>query len=311
MRSSTTAAGLLLGYAADLYFADPRRGHPVAGFGRAATALQRWIYVDSRSAGVAYTTACVAGAAGVGVLAERAVRGSAGATVAATAVATWAVLGGTSLRREAATISAFLEADDLAAARERLPHLVGRDPSSLDRDQIARAVVESVAENTSDAVVAPLFWGAVAGIPGLLAYRAANTLDAMVGYRNTRYLNFGWASARFDDVLNWVPARFTGAVTVAVAPTVGGSPIKTYKTLRRDGARHPSPNAGRCEASAAGALGVRLGGTNTYGDMVEDRPVMGGGRAPRVKDIRRASRLSAVVGAVSVIAAARLSGLIR
>lgn len=199
-------------------------------------------------------------------------------------------------------------AGDLAVARERLPHLCGRDPRGLDADQIARAVVESVAENTSDAVVAPLFWGAVAGIPGLLAYRAANTLDAMVGYRDAKYRNFGWASARLDDVLNWVPARFTGAVTVAAAPVVGGSPVRALRVLRRDGARHPSPNAGRCEASAAGALGVRLGGTNTYGDVVEHRPVLGTGRAPRVADIRRAAVLSATVGLASAVAAARLAG---
>jgi adenosylcobinamide-phosphate synthase len=310
MRFSTRATGLLLGYTADLYFADPRRGHPVAGFGRAASALRKVMYADSRPVGAAYTTVCVSGAAGLGLLAERAGRRSPVLGVGLTAAATWAVLGGTSLRREAATIGASLEADDLAAARERLPHLCGRDPSRLGGDQIARAVVESVAENTSDAVVAPLFWGAVTGVPGLLAYRAANTLDAMVGYRDERYLRFGWASARLDDVLNWVPARFTGAVTVAVSPVVGGNPVKTLRILRRDGASHPSPNAGRCESSAAGALGIRLGGTNTYGDAVEHRPVMGSGHAPRIGDIRRASKLSAAVGAVSVLAAARLSRLL-
>ena len=229
---------------------------------------------------------------------------------ALTAAATWTVLGGTSLRREASAIGESLAAGDLAAARERLPHLCGRDPRGLDADQIARAVVESVAENTSDAVVAPLFWGAVAGIPGLLAYRASNTLDAMVGYRNAKYRDFGWASARLDDVLNWLPARFTGAVTVAAAPVVGGSPVRALKVLHNDGASHPSPNAGRCEASAAGALGLRLGGTNTYGDIVEHRPVMGTGRAPRVADIRRAAVLSATVGLASAVAAARLADLL-
>jgi adenosylcobinamide-phosphate synthase len=271
--------------------------------------LRKVLYADSRGAGVAYAGVLVAGAAALGVAAEQ--RGRHPLTRAAlTAAATWTVLGGTSLRREASAIGESLIAGDLAAARERLPHLCGRDPRGLDADQIARAVVESVAENTSDAVVAPLFWGAVAGVPGLLAYRASNTLDAMVGYRNAKYRNFGWASARLDDVLNWVPARFTGAVTVAVAPVVGGNPLRTFNVLRRDGARHPSPNAGRCEASAAGALGVRLGGTNTYGDVVEHRPVMGSGRAPRVADIRRASVLSAAVGLASAGAAVRLAGVL-
>jgi adenosylcobinamide-phosphate synthase len=308
MRSSSRAVGLALGFAADWYFADPRRLHPVAGFGRVASGVRRVLYADSRVAGVAYAGALVSGAGALGVAAERVGRRRPVVGAALTAAATWTVLGGTSLRREASAIGESLSAGDLAAARERLPHLCGRDPRGLDADQIARAVVESVAENTSDAVVAPLFWGAVAGIPGLLAYRASNTLDAMVGYRNAKYRNFGWASARLDDVLNWVPARFTGAVTVAAAPVVGGSPVRALRVLRRDGARHPSPNAGRCEASAAGALGVRLGGTNTYGDAVEHRPVMGTGRAPRVADIRRAAVLSATVGLASAVAAARLAG---
>ena len=306
MRSSPRAAGLALGFAADWYFADPQRRHPVAGFGQAASGLRRILYADSRAAGLAYASALVSGAAALGVAAERVGSRPLARTVL-TAAATWTVLGGTSLRREASAIGESLGTGDLAAARERLPHLCGRDPRGLDADQIARAVVESVAENTSDAVVAPLFWGAVAGIPGLLAYRATNTLDAMVGYRNEKYRNFGWAAARLDDVLNWIPARFTGAVTVAASPIVGGSPARTLRVLRQDGASHPSPNAGRCEASAAGALGLRLGGTNTYGDVVEHRPVMGTGRAPRVADIRRAAVLSATVGLASAAAAARLA----
>lgn len=312
MRSSSRAVGLALGFAADWYFADPRRRHPVAGFGQVASGLRRVLYADSRVAGAAYTAVLVSGAAALGVAAERAGRfGQRPVTGAVlTAAATWTVLGGTSLRREASAIGESLDTGDLAAARERLPHLCGRDPRGLDAGQIARAVVESVAENTSDAVVAPLFWGAVAGIPGLLAYRASNTLDAMVGYRNAKYRNFGWASARLDDVLNWVPARFTGVVTVAAAPVVGGSPVRALRVLRRDGAGHPSPNAGRCEASAAGALGVRLGGTNRYGDVVEHRPVMGSGRAPRVGDIRRAAVLSASVGLASAVAAVRLAGVL-
>ncbi|NUR59936.1 MAG: cobalamin biosynthesis protein, partial [Catenulispora sp.] len=241
MRSTSRAVGLALGFAADWYLADPRRGHPVAGFGRVASGLRQVAYADSRVAGAVYAGSLVSAAAALGVAAERFGRSRPGpvAGTLLTAVATWSVLGGTSLRREAAIIGGSLGQGDLAAARERLPHLCGRDPRGLDADQIARAVVESVAENTSDAVVAPLFWGAVAGIPGLLAYRAANTLDAMVGYRNAKYRNFGWAAARLDDVLNYVPARFTGAATAAVAPAVGGSPLRTLRVLRRDGGRHP------------------------------------------------------------------------
>jgi adenosylcobinamide-phosphate synthase len=161
---------------------------------------------------------------------------------------------------------------------------------------MARAVIESVAENTSDAVVAPLLWGAVAGIPGLVAYRAVNTLDAMVGHRSARYLNFGWASARLDDAANWVPARVTAALTAACAPLVTkASPRQVIDTVRRDGGHHPSPNAGRCEAAFAAALGVRLGGTNVYGGVAEARPGLGVGRAPDPEDIRHAIVLSRAV----------------
>jgi adenosylcobinamide-phosphate synthase len=218
-----------------------------------------------------------------------------------TAAATWAVLGGTSLRREATLMADALDRGDLAAARKRLPHLCGRDPSTLDGPELARATVESVAENTSDAVVAPLFWGAVAGLPGLVAYRAVNTLDAMVGHRSPRYARFGTAAARLDDLANLAPARIAAGLTVVGAPAVGGRPAVAVRAWARDGHRHPSPNAGQVEAAMAGALGVRLGGRNVYASRVEERPVLGdGGRVAGVGDIRRAARLSGVVGAGAV-----------
>ena len=289
------AAGLLAGYAADSILADPRRGHPVALFGQAAHRLEQSCYADSRGRGALYTAACVGGSAALGVALDRAVGRRRGLALAATATAAWTVIGARSLRREAGIIGDLLENGDLPGARARLPRLVGRDPRGLGESAVARAVIESVAENTSDAVVAPLFWGAVAGTPGLLAYRAANTLDAMVGHRNERYQNFGWASARLDDVLNLAPARLTGLLTVAAAPTVGGLRRQTWQVLRHDGRSHPSPNAGHCEASAAGALGVRLGGTNVYSSRVEERPQLGNGRAPRGFDIARANKLSKTV----------------
>ena len=298
------AAGLAAGYVADALLADPSRGHPVALFGRAAGALEQRCYQDSRMRGALYAAACVGGTAALGCVAARGARARPAAAVATMAAATWSVLGATSLRREAAAIGDLLEAGDVDGARERLPRLCGRDPRGLDEREIARAVVESVAENTSDAVVAPLFWGAVAGVPGLLAYRAANTLDAMVGHRSERYSRFGWASARLDDALNLAPARLTGALTVALAPKVGGSRREAWRTLRADGAKHPSPNAGRCEAAAAGALGLQLGGTNAYESRIEHRPYLGMGRRPRGFDIARANRLSA---AVSTSAAVGLS----
>lgn len=285
MRGS--AEGLVLGVALDALLGDPRRGHPVAGFGRLASRFERLVYRDSRAAGVVYAGVLVGGAVASGVLLERVARGP--LRVVLTAAATWAVLGGTSLGREGLAMERVLEDGDLEAARGRLSHLCARDPKGLDEAALARATVESVAENTSDAAIAPLVWGAVGGVPGLLAYRAVNTLDAMVGYRNPRYERFGWAAARLDDAANWVPARLTGMLVVLC------SGRGAWRVLRRDGGNHPSPNAGRCEAAFAGALGVRLGGTNSYGGAVEHRPEMGEGRAPEVRDIGRAVRLSAAV----------------
>ncbi|GAA1836894.1 cobalamin biosynthesis protein [Pseudonocardia ailaonensis] len=303
MSSRSRALGLLLGTAADLVFADPRRGHPVAGFGRVAAALEKRVWADSRAAGVGYVGVLVGGVVGGAVL----VRGRGAVELLGTAVATWAVLGGTSLVREGEALGRSLEAGDLAAARARIPHLCARDPERLDAAGMARAGVESVAENTSDAVVAPLFWGAVAGVPGLLGYRAVNTLDAMVGYRSARYENFGWAAARLDDLVNLVPARLAALLTAVAAPLVGGSPRAAVRAWKRDAASHPSPNAGPVEAAAAGALGIRLGGPTEYEYGIEDRPSLGSGSVPAPADLRRAGRLSRAVGLLAALGAAGMA----
>ncbi|BEP15697.1 cobalamin biosynthesis protein [Acidothermaceae bacterium B102] len=295
---SPESRGVAVGLALDAVIGDPHRGHPVAAFGVAASWLERQMWRDSRAWGTAYCAACVVVPVALGVVASR----LPGRTVPA-ALATWAVVGGTTLGREAQGISRALEAGDLDEARRRLPALVGRDPSTLSADEVARAVVESVAENTSDALVAPLFWGALLGVPGLLGYRAVNTLDAMVGHHSVRYERFGWASARLDDVANWAPARLTGWLTVLLAPTVGGTRASAARVLRRDGGRHPSPNAGRCEAAFAGALDVTLGGRNDYGGRVEERPLMGSGKPVSVGDISRSVHLSTLVGRASGVLA--------
>jgi len=152
-------------------------------------------------------------------------------------------------------------------------------------------------------VVAPLFWGAVAGLPGLVGYRAVNTLDAMVGHRTLRYAEFGTAAARADDVANLVPSRLTALAFVAGAPLVGGSRRQASWIWFRDGHRHPSPNAGQCEAAMAGALDVRLGGRNVYFGQAEDRPTLGDGRPPEATDIYRAVRLSAAASGMAVAVA--------
>ncbi|MFE2444649.1 cobalamin biosynthesis protein [Streptomyces melanosporofaciens] len=294
------ACGAALGFLGDLATGDPRRGHPVAAFGRAAAAAERRLWRDHRGYGALHTALCAGGAAAGAALLTRAVRalgGRGGAEIALTAAATWAVLGGTTLGREARAVGGALAAGDLEIARERLPHLCGRDPQALDGPQIARAVVESVAENTSDAVVGALVWGALGGVPGLIGFRAVNTLDAMVGHKSPRYRRFGWAAARLDDVAGWPGAR----LTAVLATLTGPDPRGARRAWRRDGRRHPSPNAGPVEASFAGALGVRLGGTLTYGGRVEHRPVLNsGGRPVEPADIERAIRLSRRVGVLAL-----------
>lgn len=301
--SRAIAAGLALGWVADQLLGDPRRCHPVAGFGRVALAAEDRLYADDRGSGAVFTGVLVGGAAGLGWVLQRAAGRSPVATAALTALATWTVLGGRSLAREAQAIADALDADDLVAAREGVSHLVSRDPSVLDEAGVARAALESVAENTSDAVVAPLLWGAVLGVPGLLGYRALNTLDAMVGYRNPRYRNFGWASARLDDLANWLPARLAGALAGLAAPLVGGRSADAVRAVVEQAPAHPSPNGGVVEAAFAGGLGVTIGGTNVYDGVAEDRGALGHGPAPRAEDLSRAVRLAGLVSAASALIA--------
>jgi len=263
----------------------PARLHPVGLFGRSMTAVERLTYEDRRAAGVVHAVV------GVGM-------GMGAGSAVGTTTATYIAVAGRELRAVAQSVGAALAADDLERARAILPGLVGRDVSVLDRDGMARAVVESVAENTVDAVVAPAWWAATAGAPGVLGYRAVNTLDAMVGHRSERYARFGWASARLDDVAAFLPARLTAALVTAVRP---GSTRAVWRAVWDQAPAHPSPNAGVAEAAFAGALGLRLGGDNRYGDVTDRRPVLGDGRAPCPDDIGRAVLLSRDVSRALVV----------
>jgi adenosylcobinamide-phosphate synthase len=266
--------------------------HPVAVLGRGISALEGRIYDDRRAPGAVLTVA------GVGVA------GAAGAVLRSPAAACYVATSGRALHDAATAVGDALAAGDLPAARDRLTHLVGRDPSDLDEAAIARAVLESVAENTTDAIVAPALWTAAAGAVGAFVHRAADTLDSMVGYRDARYQRFGTAAARLDDVLAWGPARATAVLVAAARPRRAGA---VWRGVRADAGRHPSPNAGVAEAAFAAALGLRLGGgENRYGAVVERRPVLGDGRAPGPADIGAAVALSRDVTwtLVAVLAAA-------
>jgi adenosylcobinamide-phosphate synthase len=185
----------------------------------------------------------------------------------------------------------------LAAGRVAVREIVGRDPETLDASGVARAAIESLAENASDGVIAPLFWLLVLGLPGITLYKAINTADSMIGHRNERYLDFGRASARLDDLVNWIPARLTGLLFVGAALFVpGASPRAAWDTMLTDAGKHDSPNAGWPEAALAGALGFSLGGPRAYDGEVHELPQMGCGRADLgPPDIRRALRLYSVM----------------
>ncbi|WP_163896194.1 cobalamin biosynthesis protein [Mycolicibacterium hippocampi] len=297
------AAGVVAGVAADAVFGDPRRAHPVALFGSGAAALERHSYSDSRAAGVVHSAGLLAAVAALGALAERAGGRGALREAACVAAATFVALGGTTLCRTGDQMAGLLQADDIEGARRLLPSLCGRDPAVLDPPGLARAALESIAENTSDAQVSPLVWAAVGGTPAVLVYRAANTLDAMIGNRSPRYARFGWAAARFDDLVNLAGARLTGVLVAVCAPVVGGSPVAAVRAWRRDARKHPSPNAGVAEATFAGALGVRLGGPTQYAHELEIRPTLGDGAAPEAADLVRAVRLSRAVQVAAAVAA--------
>ena len=191
------------------------------------------------------------------------------------------------LTEAAGNVERDLRDGRLEDARSRVGYFVGRDTADLSESEICRAAVESVAENTSDGVVAPMLYGLLFGAPGALAYKAVNTLDSMVGYPQSPYAEIGWASARLDDLVNLAPARTTVFATAAVS----GRPLRVLRITRRYGPLTASPNAGRAEAAFAGALDVRLGGTNAYGGVLREGPILGDGRLTVPMDIRRAVRL--------------------
>lgn len=292
--------GTAVGFLVDRVTPEPGDAwHPVARFGQLMTAVERRLWHDNRMAGIAFAAIGVTSAVGVGVALDRTFgRGPAAAIAASISI------GGSMLDEVAGELGQLVRDGQLDAARRRLTALVGRETASLDDSEIARATIESLAENTIDATIAPIMWGAVAGAPGILAHRAVNTLDAMVGHRSTRYRRFGWATARLDDVMNWIPARLGAAIVAALRPSRATTVLRV---IRGDAPAHPSPNGGVIEAAFAAALDIRLGGTNRYGDLVENRGMLGDGASPSHDDISRATRLATQVGAVTAALAAGIA----
>ncbi len=284
------SVAVALGLVADEFLPEPpNRFHPVAWFGTAMLGYERRFYRDTRAAGVAHAFTGTALGLAAGFALRRAV-GRPAATFVAISVAT----GGQMLRAVAGRIGT---ATDLDQARRLLPSLVGRDPRDLAASEIARAAIESVAENTVDAAIASAFWGVVGGAPAVLAHRAINTMDAMVGHHDSRYENYGWASARLDDIAAWLPARITALLVVLVTPS-RWRPIA--HAVRDDAPQHPSPNSGVSEAAFAAALDLTLGGSNRYGDTIEHRVILHStGQTPALADIAKANRLSRRITALA------------
>jgi adenosylcobinamide-phosphate synthase len=273
----------LLAVLLDRLLGELRRWHPLVGFGRLAQRVEAILYGASRLRGAIAVTLLVGGFALAAFLAHRSLGSWAWLLDAGLL---YLAIGGASLDQHALAVRRDLDAGDLDAARRSVGRMVSRDTADMDETAVVRAALESVLENGCDAVFGALFWFLVAGAPAAVAYRLANTLDAMWGYKTDRYLHFGWAAARLDDLLNWIPARLT-ALTYALL----GNGSAAWRCWRSQAARWESPNAGPVMAAGAGALTVQLGGPARYHGQLESRPPLGEGRQPQAADIARATAL--------------------
>jgi adenosylcobinamide-phosphate synthase len=303
---------LLLALALDAVLGDPRWlwrrvPHPVVMMGRAIERLEaRWLDLrappaeQARRGRLASLLVIGASALIAAAVQDLCVRLPLGWLPLALAMST--LIAARGLYDHVAAVAAGLE-QGLAEGRVAVAHIVGRDPASLDAHGVARAAIESTAENFADGVVAPLFWGVLLGLPGMAAYKAINTLDSMIGHRSPRYLHFGRFAARLDDLANWLPARLAAFLILASSACLPNTtPSAGWRALWRDASRHRSPNAGWPEAAMAGALGLRLAGPRHYAGELVDDAWMGEGRAAATPaDIRRALRVLVVACTLSFV----------
>ncbi|MPL67335.1 Cobalamin biosynthesis protein CobD [bioreactor metagenome] len=309
------AAMMLVACAIDLAFGWPdalfrRIGHPVTWLGALIATLDRRLNREGtarRARGVFAALFTIALAAGAGAVAQALLpAGPLGVVIGG--VLAWPLVAIRSMHDHVAAVARPLVAGDLGAARQAVSMIVGRDPAVLDEAGVARAALESLAENSSDGITAPLFWGVVAGLPGIAAYKAINTLDSMIGHRTARHEVFGWAAARIDDVANLIPARLTGVIFALVSR----APRRALAVMARDARAHRSPNAGWPEAALAGALGVRLSGPRIYGTTVAVEPWLNGAAPdPAPLDLARGLALyrRAMAGLGLLIAVAAVWGI--
>ena len=282
-----SGSGLFIVVAAlafDALIGDPdwlwrRLGHPVALIGALIGVLDRRLNREDRSqqqrklAGIASTAAVVAVSVSVGILVQTTVQQLPKGNIMLALIASIFIAQRSLYQHVAWVRSAFAEGG-LAGARKAVARIVGRDPEQLDEAGVCRAAIESCAENFSDGVVAPVFWLALLGLPGLIAYKTINTADSMIGHRTERYKSYGWAAARLDDLVNLVPARLSALLLASAAPIAGGTISNSLKVVKRDASKHRSPNAGWPESAMAGALGVALAGPRRYATHVVEDPFL-------------------------------------
>ena len=265
----------------DAMLGEARRWHPLVGFGRLVSAIEHRFYQQNRIAGVLALCIVVLPFVLFAIWLQ-----STSLAPLFTAALLYVAVGWKSLSEHAMPIADALEADDIGSARTQLGRIVSRDTFDIDEQGISRATVESVLENGCDAVFGAVFWALLLGAPGVVLYRLVNTLDAMWGYKNERYLQFGWAAARLDDVLNFIPARLT-----ALSYALAGNVLSALRCWRQQGYSWKSPNAGPVMAAGAGSLGVLLGGSASYHGTMQARPDLGERRAPDALDIKRSLQL--------------------
>ncbi len=286
----------------DYWLGEPKRLHPLVGFGGLADGLERWLNRDDGLQGaqrrgnllqlngaIALTLAIVPLGFAAYSLEQTLAANSVFSTLFASLVL-YIAIGWTSLLQHAKAISVPLSAGDLLAARDAVSRIVSRDSQNLTEAEIAKAATESVLENGGDAIFAALFWFMLAGVPGVVIYRLSNTLDAMWGYKNARYVHFGWAAARFDDLLNFIPARLT-AMSYTLCGSLNGQTQNAWHSWRQQAGTWKSPNAGPVMAAGAGAIGVELGGSAQYHGQTQTRPTLGAGVEPSAKSIEDACNL--------------------
>lgn len=281
-----TAALAVAGVAVDRWFGEPRRAHPLVAFGALANRVEKRLNTGRRGRPLGLMAWLAVLAPPVALAALLCAVLPWPLAWALHVALLWFALGARSLEEHIAPIARALAERDLVAARELTARIVSRDTANADATALSRAACESALENGNDAIFGALFWFALAGGPGALAFRLANTLDAMWGYRTPRFLRFGWAAARIDDVLNWIPARLTAASYALLGDT-----RVALRCWREQARRWESPNAGPVMAAGAGSLNVLLGGAAIYHGAVEERPALGAGAPPRAQDVTAALRL--------------------